>query len=321
MKKIVLTAIITALISTTAWAKPGETAGYIYPTDIRTDFYGRKINSYNIGGQTVILGEDLGYFGFDIIWNPQDRTLEINDRYNNPQDTGYKRDISLYILPEGYYSHKAPDRIYETDIKTFLNGKEIKGYNVGGQTAIVCEDLRNYGYSVEWNAENRTVSVEGNGEYNEVESDIGNVIVTGRLNAELAKTTKEVSILLKNGEKLRGLYASDFNTHYVSLADFLKASGSEWSFDGETITIKPSTGDVQLSDDPWLYDNGEETEKKVDKIYLEILCGDSRIDVSYEKGGSLLTNGQTYEKSADAYIYDSAVYIPWYTAMKIYNCK
>lgn len=322
MRKIVLTAFVTILMTNCVWANNGDITGYIYATDIQTDFYGRKINSYNIGGQTVILCEDLGYFGFDVIWNAENRTLEIDDKYSNPQAADHIRDISLYILPEGYYSNKMPDGIYETDIKTFLNGKEIKGYNVGGQTAIVCESLRDYGYNVDWDAQSRRLSVNGNGEFKKTAADIGEVIVTGRLNSEIAKSTKKISILLENGECIDGLFAADYNTHYVSLTDFLKVSNTKWSFDdGKTIIISSDAENIQLSDNPWLYETEGTKEKSVDKIYLKILCGDKNIDIVYQRGGSLLTNGEVYESNADAYVYDSVVYIPWYTAMKIIDCE
>lgn len=319
MKKIVLTALVTVIMASTAWGKTGDIAGRIYDTDIRTDFYGREINAYNIGGQTVVICEDLGYFGFDVIWNQDKRTLEVDDKYNNPLDEGYARDISLYILPDGYYSRKAPDTIYETDIKTYLNSREIKGYNVGGQTAIVCEDLRNYGYDVEWNADARTLSVSGNGEFNKTPSDLGDVIVTGRLAPDIAESTKKASIRLDNGHNIRGLFASDYNTHYVSLTDVLKEAGAEWTFDGKTITIKPGATAVKLAEDPWLYDNAGGDAGEADKIYLDILCGNNKIDIVYERGGSLLTNGKTYEAGAEAYVCGQTVYIPWYTADKIIN--
>lgn len=36
-------------------------------------------------------------------------------------------------------------------------------------------------------------------------------------------------------------------------------------------------------------------------------------------GGPLLTGGRVYENGAEAYLYDSAVYIPLLTAEKIMN--
>ena len=43
--------------------------------------------------------------------------------------------------------------IYTTDILAVVDNMPIKSYNIGGKTAIVIEDLRDYGFYVEWNAE------------------------------------------------------------------------------------------------------------------------------------------------------------------------
>lgn len=49
--------------------------------------------------------------------------------------------------------------LLETDIKTYINGCRIKSYNVNGYTAIVAEDLANYGFNVVWDATSRALAV------------------------------------------------------------------------------------------------------------------------------------------------------------------
>lgn len=46
-----------------------------------------------------------------------------------------------------------------TDISAFINNYPIKSYNINDYTAIVVEDLRNYGFEVVWNEDSRTLTV------------------------------------------------------------------------------------------------------------------------------------------------------------------
>lgn len=50
-----------------------------------------------------------------------------------------------------------------TDIAAYINHYPITSYNINGYTVVVAEDLRNYGFDVEWNELNRTLSIERNG--------------------------------------------------------------------------------------------------------------------------------------------------------------
>ena len=48
---------------------------------------------------------------------------------------------------------------YYTDIAARINGHPLRSYNIGGETAVVAEDLREYGFSVVWDGEARTLTV------------------------------------------------------------------------------------------------------------------------------------------------------------------
>lgn len=54
------------------------------------------------------------------------------------------------------------DYVLATDIRAFIDGSEIAAYNIGGHLGVVAEDLSDYGFSVVWNGENRTLSVTRN---------------------------------------------------------------------------------------------------------------------------------------------------------------
>ena len=54
--------------------------------------------------------------------------------------------------------------LLETDIKAYINGCRISSYNVNGYTAVIAEDLLDYGFSVVWNDTARTVNIKRNDE-------------------------------------------------------------------------------------------------------------------------------------------------------------
>lgn len=51
------------------------------------------------------------------------------------------------------------DHVLATDIRAFINGYEIPAYNIGGRLGVVAEDLADYGFTVEWNGDARTLAV------------------------------------------------------------------------------------------------------------------------------------------------------------------
>ena len=60
----------------------------------------------------------------------------------------------LFSFP--VWANQVVGRTYETDIQTFVNGAPIAGYNMGGKTLVLAEDLLDYGFSC-W------ISVKGEG--------------------------------------------------------------------------------------------------------------------------------------------------------------
>lgn len=49
-----------------------------------------------------------------------------------------------------------------TDIAAYINHYPITSYNINDYTVVVAEDLQNYGFDVEWNGANRTLSIKRN---------------------------------------------------------------------------------------------------------------------------------------------------------------
>ena len=51
------------------------------------------------------------------------------------------------------------DYVLHTDIVTYINGLPIRSYNIKGYTAVIVEDLSNYGFYVVWYGTERELTV------------------------------------------------------------------------------------------------------------------------------------------------------------------
>lgn len=140
------------LINTTVYAKTGDIVGNIYSTDIKAFINGVEVPSYNIGGKTVVIVEDMtkNYY-----YNNQLRVLII----------GGFSPFDLIEKPDGN-SDFSSGNIYETDIKTYFRNKEIPCYSLNGKMAVAIEDLGGDGEFSEvggryfWNSDDRTITLE-----------------------------------------------------------------------------------------------------------------------------------------------------------------
>ncbi len=150
MKKILCClALVLCITGMTAWAASGDICGNIYPTDIVSYINGVEVPSYNIGGKTVVIVEDITtqYRYYDSL-----RTLVIDD-------------LSPEKLVGGKNINKSGN-IYETDIKTYYRGKELTAYSLDGRMAVVVEQLGDdntfseIGGKYIWNGEKRTLTLE-----------------------------------------------------------------------------------------------------------------------------------------------------------------
>ncbi|MBQ7974372.1 MAG: hypothetical protein IJ300_01615 [Clostridia bacterium] len=158
MKKVfsILLTVATLLSSSTiSYAKTGDVVGEIYSTDIKAYINGVWVDSYNIGGKTVVIVEDItNQFAYadDI------RTLVIWDFAPSNLVGTKKTQVQKSGVPVG--------KIYETDIKTIFRGKELKAYSLNGKMAIEIEELgcdnefSDIGGKYIWNGEDRTISLE-----------------------------------------------------------------------------------------------------------------------------------------------------------------
>ncbi len=157
MKKAVsiILCVVLLMSGAGALAANGDIAGRIYATDIKTCINGVWVDSYNIGGKTVVIVEDITnqHQYWDSI-----RTLEIYDF--NPER----------LVSGENSNNKKPGtvlgNIYETDIKTYFRGKKLESYSLDGKMAVVVEELGNdntfseIGGRYVWSESLRTLNLE-----------------------------------------------------------------------------------------------------------------------------------------------------------------
>lgn len=68
--------------------------------------------------------------------------------------------IGLIYMPA--FAQSTEECIYSTDILAFVNGEPIEGFNIGGRTVVIAEDLDGYGFYYEYNDDERVLSVSSN---------------------------------------------------------------------------------------------------------------------------------------------------------------
>ena len=121
-------------------------------SDIKAYIDYTPIGSYNVDGYTYVIAEELRNYGFDVIWNNDERTLKIiRKELTSPIYTKELFEADTDPVSSSYL-------IYPTDIKTYLNDIQANSFNIGGQTVIQIDELARCG-NFEWDAENREVKV------------------------------------------------------------------------------------------------------------------------------------------------------------------
>lgn len=168
MKKLIIGIILFIISSAAVSAQSDEIMGNIYSTDIIAIVNGEPMQSYNIGGKTAVIAEDLcdKYYGFHCEYKDDERTLYVNT--DGSVWKGYEEHIA-----EKNYPGNIVGNYYRTDIKIIFNGHEVPGYNIGGRMAVCIEDLGTpddspnsaYGYSkylcqFTYNDSTRTVTLD-----------------------------------------------------------------------------------------------------------------------------------------------------------------
>ena len=161
MKKLLSVFLAMMMIltgSAVVSAANGDVVGHIYSTDIRAFINGVEVESYNIGGKTVVVLEDVLDGSSQCVYSDYYRTLKFFSLNPAILVETKKQDTPV--------PGKVIGDVYETDIVTSIYDVEIPTYNIGGKTAVAIEDL---GYNGEfspiggkfiWDENTRTISLE-----------------------------------------------------------------------------------------------------------------------------------------------------------------
>lgn len=170
MNYLLFSVLFSFIFCITIFAEPkvGDVVGNIYSTDIMAYVDGVPIQSYNIGGKTAIVLEDLREYGFEVEWRQDIRKLFVKSETYLQKEIEYP-DTSQIVRGK---TGEIVGKIYSTDIVAIVNGLEVPSYNIGGKTVVCIEDLGNidtqdnqnkqFGYSKYamyfiWNQPSRTI--------------------------------------------------------------------------------------------------------------------------------------------------------------------
>jgi len=209
------------------------------------------------------------------------------------------------------------DYVLYTDIRTYINDIEITSYNIKGYTAVVVEDLANYGFDVAWDGAARTLKVARN---------------TGKAVTGAAVSTTSGG---KVGDKAMPVYATDIKTYldgqevesynvggrtivYVDKLAELYASDYKWDASAKTLSavLKGETKKAEpVKEEP------KKEEKKPETI-SEFIKNNGKADddsvyhVFYRSGLITYPEGSTEEEQKD---YNRSIFAPFDTYQMYVN--
>ena len=126
--------------------------GNVLYSDVRAVINGNQIPSFNIAGNTMIIAEDLMRYGFHVTWDGVNSVLSVvSFDPNRPVDP---LDIELNVQSPGTVRFN----YFATNIRTFVDGVEVDGFNIGGQTIIWFDHLAMWG-DISWDGATMTISL------------------------------------------------------------------------------------------------------------------------------------------------------------------
>ncbi len=248
MKKV-LAIIVSVLIISSAFSfntfALGEVAGNVYGTDIVTYIYDCPVTSYNIGGKTCIDAEILNwYYGFDVYWYADERKLTIDDKggrfYSGQAASGElveKVSSSVGEIVAKYYT---------TDIVTYLNGREITSYNIGGRTVILAEEMKDFGYSVRWMEKERKLFIDKPMDFYKYKTQMGDIKTIYKydsyINFAIECMANVMLIKDKNNyneviiDKPLKAVSNGMGSQYIKFTDFADILQGKWIMHEEILT-------------------------------------------------------------------------------------
>lgn len=159
MKKILSIILVTVMLFTMGFVTSANPVGTVVGTALHTDIVvyinNYAIPSYAVNGQSVIVAEDLRNFCFNVVWDQNTRSLNIDRNYDTVQPHQMQ-------FSKGYPTGTKFTDILSTDIGVYANGMKINSYAMNGYTMIPVEELTMLG-KIDWNDNERALymTVEG----------------------------------------------------------------------------------------------------------------------------------------------------------------
>lgn len=262
-----LTVLAVCLFSAiTASAAVGDVTDTIYTTDIQTQVDGRSIKGYAIDGETLIALEDLEDYGFTVYYNDNIRSVFVTKTGSvDPNFNPY--------IPRGEVGGTA-GYVYETDIKAYLNGKQIEAYAIDGQMVAKVEtmgmdyeneysyyiDTRPYFMSYTYDDSQRLLSLYTNVSDYSDNANLASALISNaflRDRAGLMETTNyyRVGSTWLFQKRIGGLpHGDSLNRHYalydsglwvdiyrIAQLYYLRPSEYRMASDGDTVYFKHTT--------------------------------------------------------------------------------
>lgn len=295
IKKLISVTIIIIMIASTLCisANAAGVAGKYYYTDIKTYVRGQLIDSYNVGGKTVILCEALQDYGFNVYWDANNRTLSITDVHGKAVSNASNSLSGAIGAVAGSY--------YYTDIVTYFNGVKMESYNLGGRTVIPATALRALGYDVIWDNANRRVLIDTDTtSFVAGSAEINNVTINPNqtFHGTVSITADAVNF---NGNRLVTSHDCYIETSldkkiYVPFKAFADCLGISYSWNSATSTIT-----VNVPDDKIIAAKGSKLKTNYKNYGV----------VEYEIKDIVLNivNGAKTHSNVDAIVYGTEVFV------------
>lgn len=310
LKNLFLVLAISMLFGTSAYAKVGDAIGNIYTTDIAADVDGMPIKSYNIGGKTAVVIEDLREYGFYVEWNAEKRSLTVKTEYSPLKVPGYTH---IKMKPG-----KIAGKIYETDIYVTINGLAVPSFNIGGRTAVAIEDMvdlegERYSYDENshqgmdrfyadtgmyyvWYGDERKISLNTLRPGNIVNTEFGEFTIT-------SKTWSVERMTYLNSWK--SLAKRDGKYYYHS-AMGLEIDGEVYLSLAEVLDVLGTMADIKADG----INIGIDTENAVQIQYANSLTTRTCFNILYPLKGNIMVNGMPADKDIqDFYLYKGKVFV------------
>ena len=164
-----------------------------------------------------------------------DRTVEYNTKPGGGSSS-YSESSSTSANQIKEVQKPTP-KIYATDLKMFIRGKEIKTYSYVGDSSFyvfVAEDLENYGYDINWVSEWNTVYISRNPAKEVVGMSLP-ATYNGQFISDVYDSNIVVRLTFANGESYAPP-AYSLNGRMVIPVDEAKCLGA-FRYDGESHTV------------------------------------------------------------------------------------